>query len=128
MKFPSKAVRRLVQRVGSSRSSVPHAELLRFARDVGEARLTVDFAAAREIGLPVVVLRPAERGAAQLKRLSKREREVAGHVAEGLRNDQIAALLGISLGTVKDHVHHALHKLGMGSRAELAAAVARAGF
>ncbi|MBL8956382.1 MAG: LuxR family transcriptional regulator [Myxococcaceae bacterium] len=124
MKLPAKAVRRLVKRVGKKRQSVPHGELVRFAREVAGSRMTVDFEAAREIGLPVVVLRPAVPEV--LMRLTQREREVARWVAEGLRNDQIAAQLGISLGTVKDHVHHALRKTGMGSRAELAAAIARA--
>jgi DNA-binding NarL/FixJ family response regulator len=49
---------------------------------------------------------------------------VAGLVAGGLTNPQIAARLGVTAGTVKDHISSALRKLGVRSRAELAAAVA----
>jgi DNA-binding NarL/FixJ family response regulator len=48
---------------------------------------------------------------------------VADLVARGLTNPQIAARLGVSAGTVKDHVSSALRKLGARTRAELAAAV-----
>jgi len=38
----------------------------------------------------------------------------------------IARALGLSLATVKDHVHRALSKTGLSSRAALAAAAVRA--
>jgi DNA-binding NarL/FixJ family response regulator len=43
--------------------------------------------------------------------------------ARGLTNPEIAARLGVSAGTIKDHVSSALRKLSVRSRAELAAAV-----
>jgi len=55
--------------------------------------------------------------------LTPAERDVADLVARGLTNPEIAARLGVSAGTVKDHVSSALRKLGVRSRAELAAAV-----
>jgi LuxR family maltose regulon positive regulatory protein len=55
--------------------------------------------------------------------LSRREIEVLGLLAAGLSNHEIAARLFISLGTVKNHVHHILAKLGVMTRAQ---AVARA--
>jgi len=55
--------------------------------------------------------------------LTPAERDVADLVARGLTNPQIAARLGVSAGTVKDHVSSALRKLGVRTRAELAAAV-----
>jgi len=48
--------------------------------------------------------------------LSPREREVALLVARGLANKEIARELGLSLGTVKLHVHSIFLKLGMQSR------------
>jgi DNA-binding NarL/FixJ family response regulator len=51
--------------------------------------------------------------------LSDREREVAALVAEGLMNKQIARRLGLSLSTVKNHVHSILGKQGLTSRLEL---------
>jgi two-component system nitrate/nitrite response regulator NarL len=43
--------------------------------------------------------------------LSTREREVAFLVARGLANKEIARELGLSHGTVKQHVHSILLKL-----------------
>jgi len=51
--------------------------------------------------------------------LTPRELEVAGLVARGLTNREIAAELVISGGTAKRHVENILTKLGMASRREL---------
>jgi DNA-binding NarL/FixJ family response regulator len=52
--------------------------------------------------------------------LSARELEVAGLVAEGLANKAIAARLALSVRTVESHVRHALAKLGLDNRTQLA--------
>jgi DNA-binding CsgD family transcriptional regulator len=52
--------------------------------------------------------------------LAKREFEVAGLVAKGLSNKEIAARLFISERTVATHVGHILNKLGFNSRAQIA--------
>lgn len=83
--------------------------------------MTIDFDAAETLGQPLVVLRPRRDEQALFADLSPREREVAGLVAVGLRNRDIAVALGISLGTVKDHVHRILAKSGLDSRAGIAA-------
>lgn len=54
--------------------------------------------------------------------LTSSEREVAELVACGLRNKEIAGELFVSVRTVESHVSHALQKLGIKSRVELAAA------
>jgi DNA-binding CsgD family transcriptional regulator len=54
-------------------------------------------------------------------RLSRREREIAGHVAVGLSNREIAELLVLSERTVETHVQHILTKLGFRSRTQIAA-------
>jgi predicted ATPase/DNA-binding CsgD family transcriptional regulator len=57
--------------------------------------------------------------------LTPAEHDVADLVARGLTNPEIAARLGVSAGTVKDHVSSVLRKVGVRTRAELAAAVSR---
>ncbi|MEV0168900.1 LuxR C-terminal-related transcriptional regulator, partial [Nonomuraea fuscirosea] len=53
--------------------------------------------------------------------LTPRELEVAGLIAEGVRNKDIAARLVISQRTAEGHVEHILEKLGFTSRAQIAA-------
>jgi two-component system, NarL family, nitrate/nitrite response regulator NarL len=53
------------------------------------------------------------------KLLSPRERAVALLIVGGLSNKGIAGELGVSLGTVKVHVHNILHKLGVKNRNSL---------
>jgi non-specific serine/threonine protein kinase len=53
--------------------------------------------------------------------LTKREREVADLVAQGLTNRAIADRLVISRRTAQGHVEHVLAKLGFTSRAQIAA-------
>src|SRR6266700_145363 len=52
--------------------------------------------------------------------LTKREREVAELVAQGLTNRQIAALAHIAERTAETHVQHCLTKLGLNTRVQLA--------
>ncbi|TMD94745.1 MAG: response regulator transcription factor [Chloroflexi bacterium] len=57
--------------------------------------------------------------------LSRREREVAQLLAQGLSNREIAERLYLSERTVDNHVHHILAKLGFDSRVQVATWVAR---
>jgi DNA-binding CsgD family transcriptional regulator len=57
--------------------------------------------------------------------LTPTELQVAALVEEGLSNPQIAARLLMGRATVKTHLDHAYAKLGIHSRAELAAEMAR---
>lgn len=59
--------------------------------------------------------------------LSERELEILRLVADGLTNRQIGRQLHITEGTVKNHVHNALHKLHMENRIQAAAYVVRHG-
>jgi len=52
--------------------------------------------------------------------LSDRERRIAGEVAQGCSNREIAEKLGITEGTVKVYLHNIYAKLGMKNRTELA--------
>ncbi len=53
--------------------------------------------------------------------LTAREQEVARLVAEGRTNREIAGTLYITEGTAANHVQHILNKLGLRSRAQIAA-------
>lgn len=57
----------------------------------------------------------------ELEGLSRREREVFSLVSQGMSNRQIADHLIIEYGTVKNHVHKILKKLGVDNRQEVAA-------
>jgi DNA-binding CsgD family transcriptional regulator/tetratricopeptide (TPR) repeat protein len=57
--------------------------------------------------------------------LTKRETEVLALLADGCSNDEISQRLVISRRTAEHHVAHILSKLGLRSRAEAAAYVAR---
>ena len=57
--------------------------------------------------------------------LSRREQEIAEHVARGLTNRQIAAECGISPETVKRHLASIYSKLAMRGRVGLAIHVLR---
>lgn len=61
----------------------------------------------------------AEAGALDL--LTTREREVLTLIRRGMSNSEIADELIIELGTVKNHVHSVLKKLGVSSRRSAAA-------
>jgi non-specific serine/threonine protein kinase len=53
--------------------------------------------------------------------LTRRERQVAGLVAEGMSNREIAERLVIAKRTVDSHIEHILTKLGFTSRTQIAA-------
>jgi DNA-binding NarL/FixJ family response regulator len=59
--------------------------------------------------------------------LTPREREILGRVAEGMRNQEIADALGLSLSTVKLHVNAILSKLGAQDRTEAVVLALRRG-
>lgn len=53
-------------------------------------------------------------------RMTNREREVIGLIAEGFSNKEIAARLNLATDTVKTHVHNILAKLALHTRLEIA--------
>jgi DNA-binding NarL/FixJ family response regulator len=106
-------------------SAVPLDHLIRLASEVHiDAGVTIDLLASQELGQPLIILRlPAEEPRdPRLAVLSRREREVAGLLAQGLSNKQVARRLAITLATVKDHVHRILRKTGLPNRTAIATA------
>ncbi len=63
---------------------------------------------------------PADRPVAGWDSLTDTEQAVAGLVAEGLNNNQVAARMYISTHTVAHHLRQAFRKLSIASRVELA--------
>ena len=57
--------------------------------------------------------------------LTERESEVVVLLAQGLRNQEIASALYVSIDTVKTHLRAAFRKLGVTNRAQATAAVLR---
>jgi DNA-binding CsgD family transcriptional regulator len=66
-------------------------------------------------------LAPAKRSSFDPSRLTAQELAVARLVAVGMSNRQVATELFVSIKTVQFHLTHIYAKLGVGSRAELAA-------
>ncbi|MGW5112811.1 protein kinase domain-containing protein [Nocardia sp. NPDC004123] len=96
------------------------------AREFGKAQKkgsAMSFAVAVAFGLGEDLPSPADRAASIL---TKRERQIAELVAEGLTNNAIAGRLTISRRTAEGHVEHILTKLGFTSRAQIARWVAAA--
>ncbi|MEI6621999.1 MAG: response regulator transcription factor [Actinomycetes bacterium] len=66
-------------------------------------------------------------GPTEAPAITRRELEVLQLVAEGLSNKEIGKTLSITEGTVKNHVHNALEKLGLENRIQAAAFIVRQG-
>ncbi|WP_295526721.1 response regulator transcription factor [Novosphingobium sp. Chol11] len=66
------------------------------------------------------VLAQQPEAANSLEQLTSREQSIAGLVAQGLKNRDIAAQLGIGEGTVKVYLHTIYAKLGIANRTALA--------
>ena len=113
----------------------PHyAEIRRSAADTSRQAIGAErFTAAhqRGMGLSVpeaisvarneTVAAPAPAPRALTNPLTKREREIAELVAQGLGNRQIAERLVLAKRTVDSHIEHILSKLGFNSRTQIAA-------
>ena len=84
--------------------------------------LTIDLEASAVIGAPLVTVTQHPDRTRLFAPLTARQQDVAALVVAGKSNKQIAVVLGISVATVKDHVHAILHRLGLSSRAAVIAA------
>jgi DNA-binding CsgD family transcriptional regulator len=106
-----------------------HLELARLlarnrpADPAADRHLDAALAIAGRLGMtPLRAKAEQLRSASRRERiLSAREEQVAGLVAEGLSNRQIAHRLHLSERTAENHVTHILTKLGFDSRARIAA-------
>ncbi|MEQ7123072.1 LuxR C-terminal-related transcriptional regulator [Actinopolymorpha sp. B11F2] len=110
------------ERIGAT---VPQQELIAFALS-DEADLQVE-AGGAPVAVPstgrdtTAVRIPASRRPAAPAALTRREREVAALVAEGMTNKEIASRLVISRRTAEAHIENILTKFGFNCRAQIAA-------
>ncbi|GAF43667.1 protein kinase domain-containing protein [Rhodococcus wratislaviensis] len=123
----------LSRAVGSSTVVVPnllpHHELCerRTRSALGEPAFVTEFQRGEVLSFEAAVAYaldeqlPVTSPARTASNLTKRERQVADLVAQGLTNKEIAAKLVISPRTAQGHVEHVLTKLGFTSRAQIAA-------
>lgn len=65
-----------------------------------------------------------ENGITDGVRLTRREQQVLQCIGKGCTNQEIAALLLVEIGTVKNHVHNILEKLNVNNRDEAASYLA----
>lgn len=91
------------------------------AKDPSGTRLLYPFL---EFNTGAISASPVESARAKL---SRRENEIAALVAEGLTNREIGARLFISERTVDGHLEHVREKLGVNTRAQIAAWIVRGG-
>jgi DNA-binding CsgD family transcriptional regulator len=128
MHLDEASLRRLRDLIAAARSHEDRTLVGKELLDLSAAldlpgRLVIDLAGAEYLGQPMVVFQVKRGPSAELSGLTAREGEVAALIAGGLANKQIAGRLGISISTVKDHVHRILAKTGLPSRSAIAAAV-----
>jgi len=70
-----------------------------------------------------IVDHAVREGKSKLKgavKMTKREREIIGLLAEGLSNKEIAQKIHVSTFTVKSHIHNIMEKLALHTRLEIA--------
>ncbi|WP_108817005.1 LuxR C-terminal-related transcriptional regulator [Loktanella sp. Alg231-35] len=85
-------------------------------------RVRIDMAATAAIGVPLITVEQSRDDTAVFAALTRRQREVADLIVQGQSNKDIALSLGISVATVKDHVHGILQRLQLPSRVAVMAA------
>lgn len=104
-----------------------HAEMVRQIRHaaMGEVAIPPAMVSKLAVSLHRNGGTPPASPGTQREGLSAREREVLTHIAQGLRNKEIAASLSISNNTVRAHVRSIMRKLEVENRAQLAAYAVR---
>jgi DNA-binding CsgD family transcriptional regulator len=105
--------------IAHARAALAGFRRLEAPRDVDESLRLL-----RSLGSPTRLPSPLGKNA---RRLTRREEEVLALVGAGLSNPEIAERLYLSPKTVEHHVGHIFGKVGLASRAALAAYAVRSG-
>ena len=121
----------VVQVPGSSPEKVTLVHLMQPIDQQGRLARALEQLGAREQARPPAPAEPGVRDPVALAKappLTGREREILRLVASGLQNKEIAKDLGISLATVRNHVHNILEKLEVHSKLEAVSLAFRQGW
>ncbi len=94
-------------------------DLLRAIHVVAEGNVFLEPSVAKDLVVDYLTRVQAGMENDSFDGLTKREQEVLTHIAEGLSNQEIANLLGISVKTVERHRENIMHKLNLHTRTEL---------
>ena len=116
---------------GSGPEQVTLVHLMQPIDQQGRLARALEQLGARDEARPPAPAEPAVRGPVALAKappLTEREREILRLVAAGLPNKEIAQKLGISLATVRNHVHNILEKLEVHSKLEAVSLAFRQGW
>jgi RNA polymerase sigma factor (sigma-70 family) len=111
--------------LGYIRKDAEPAEVLRLVRRAAEGRTALSADMALRLAESLRLQRDRATMEQGLASLTPRQREVVVLIAEGRTNREIADLLDLSEGTVRNHVTRVLQALGVPDRATLADLVVR---
>jgi DNA-binding CsgD family transcriptional regulator len=101
------------------------SRLNRALEHLGASRRTPE---SRDAWRPVAATAGRQVASASAPPLTAREKEILRSVAAGLQNKEVAQRLGISLATVRNHIHNILEKLEVHSKLEAVSLAFRQGW
>ncbi|KAB7744124.1 response regulator [Nostocoides sp. F2B08] len=107
--------------------TTPPRDLIRAVKDCAAGGSALGPTVVRRLVASYVGVEGAPEAAAELERLTERERDVLGVMARGLSNAEIGAELFLTENTVRTHVAHILAKLGVRDRVQAVILAHRAG-
>lgn len=105
--------------VGYLLKNIPPNELIRSLRAVRQSASLISPEIVKKLIAEDGEEPVAEEGAAFCESLTVREKEILNLILDAYENSQIAAHLGVSPQTVKNHIHNLYEKLGVSNRIQL---------
>lgn len=116
-----------VRAAGYLSKATPPSEVVAAIRAVAGGRTAMGAEVLDRLILNELPTEPGVVAGARRTLLTQREREVVALVAAGLQQKQVAVRMGISIKTVQTHLAHAMDKLAIHDRVELARYAIREG-
>ena len=116
-----------VRAAGYLSKATPPSEVIDAIRTVAAGRTAMCAEVLDRLILDALPTGPSVGAGARRTLLTQREREVVALVAAGFAQKQVAVRMGISIKTVQTHLVHAMDKLEIHNRVELARYAIREG-